>query len=158
MNTAKRHHYRFVGQPLIASIHGPQILDRAECSHRSLGDGPDPIAQALDQLELMARDDHRNALGCFFFQDVAHHIDGDGVETGERFVEDQDVGVVHWRGGRLHTLLVAQARVVDVVVDAFVDPEPAYPDLDPVIGLGAIEGAIESVELGQKRELLALAE
>ena len=106
---------------------GTQLIDGAEGAHRTLADDTHPIAESLNEFELVAREYDRNTLRCLLFEHLAHHVDRDGIESGEGFVEDKDVRVVDQRGCQLHPLLVAQAQVVHVVVDALGDTEIVHP-------------------------------
>lgn len=79
-----------------------------------MGDDPpslqdrDPIADVLDQRELVAGEHDRDAPCGLGAQDLGHGVDRHGVQTGERLVEDEQVGLVQQCHGQLHTLLVAQ--------------------------------------------------
>jgi hypothetical protein len=49
----------------------------------------------------------RALLGLEFEQDFFHQFGVDGIEAGENFVEDQEVGRVHHGGDELNLLLHA---------------------------------------------------
>ena len=78
-------------------------------------DDADAVAQGLDELELVRREQHGHARGGLVAQHAAHHVDRDGVQAGERLVEHQDLGVVHERRGELDALLVAERQLEDLV-------------------------------------------
>ena len=88
---------------------------------------PDPVAQPLHEVELVAGEHHRHALVGLLPQHAAHHVDRDRVEAGERLVEHQDLRVVDECGGELHPLLVAEAQLLHVVVAPLGDAEPLGP-------------------------------
>ena len=81
----------------------------------------------LDQFELMRGQKHRNASPGLFAQDSGHHVGGDRVESGERLVEDQQVGAVHERRGELTPLLVAVRERLHARLSAVAEPEPRQP-------------------------------
>ena len=56
-------------------------------------------------------------------QHAGDDVDREGVEAGERLVEDQHLRVVHERRGDLRALLVAERQRLDVVVQALAEPE-----------------------------------
>ena len=101
-----------------------QLLDRALRHHAPVVDQHDPVAEPLDELELMARehDGHAVVRG-LAAQHAREHVDPDRVEPRERLVEHEQVGLVHERGGELHPLLVAERQRLDPVAAALGDPE-----------------------------------
>ena len=67
------------------------------------------VAEPLDELQLVAREDDRHAvLARLPLQDVREHVDADGIEPGERLVEHEQFRFVDERGGQLHPLLIAE--------------------------------------------------
>ena len=97
---------------------GDQLVERA------LGDGPAVVdddgvlAQVLDEVELVRREQHRGAAASFGDEDLRQRVDGDRVEAGERLVEDQDVGLVDEGADQLDALLVAEREVLEVAATA----------------------------------------
>ena len=88
------------------------------------GEHDQVVAQPLDQVELVAGEQHRDAAGGLLAQQVDHRVDRARVEAGERLVEDQCLGAVHQRGDDLDPLLVAEAELLDPVAGAVGEPEP----------------------------------
>ncbi len=136
-----------VGGPALGGVRGvhlepgravaAQLVDGADGAHRSLGDDPDPVAEPLHEVELVAREDHRHSGFGLLDQHVAHDVDGDGVQARERLVEDQHLRIVHQGGRELDPLLVAEGERVDGVVHALGDAQPARPSCDGGVGLGS---------------------
>ena len=114
-------HQATTGLPARSSV------DRAAGHHAAAAHDADPVADALDEVELMAGEDDGNAGVAALAQHLAHHVDGDRVESGERLVEHQQLRLVQQRGGQLHALLVAEAELLDLVVAPGRDPEPLGP-------------------------------
>ena len=129
-----------------------QLLDVAERDHRPALDDADPVAQRLDQLELVRREQHRHARRGLVAQHPAHHVDRDGVEAGERLVEHQDLGVVDERRGQLHALLVAQRQLEDLVAAPLRDAQ----HLGPVLHRARVaDAASQPVQPRQVDQLVA---
>jgi hypothetical protein len=80
--------------------------------------------QFLDQVELMARQQHRAAAPRLLAQHLADRVDAPGVEPRERLVEDEQVGLVHERHSELDALLVAVGERLDLRLGALGDAEP----------------------------------
>ncbi len=105
----------------------------AELVHRAAGDHPAPVddahavAQPLDELELVAREDDGDSCVRPFAEHVRHHVDGDRVEPGERLVEDEHVRSEDEGGGQLDALLVAQAERLELGVAPVGEAEAVQP-------------------------------
>jgi len=116
-------------------------------------DDPDPVADALDELELVAREHHGHVGRRALVQHLAHGIDRLRVEAGERLVEHEHQRVEHKGRGQLHALLVAVAQALDVVPRAILQAEPVQP-----ARRGGGRGVWRSaVQLREVRQLLARA-
>src|SRR3954447_4155533 len=74
----------------------------------SAADDRDRVAQALDELELVAGEHDGHARPRPLAQHVAQDVDAHRVEAGERLVEDEQLGIVDERGAELGALLGAQ--------------------------------------------------
>ncbi len=108
-------------QPPLAP--GAELLDRAVCHHTACVDQHDRVAQTLDELELVAREDHGDAVvRCLPSQDAREHVDPDRVEARERFVQHQQLRLVHERRRELHPLLVPEGKRLDTIVDRSATP------------------------------------
>ena len=80
-------------------------------------------------------------------QHAAQHVDADRVQAGERLVEDEQLGLVHQRGGELHALLVAERELLDAVAGALGQAEA----LDP-----AVRGRVRILDPVQRGEVAQL--
>ena len=107
----------------------------APCSSRSasrvaggadaaVGDDHEVVAEPLDQLELVAGEQHGRPARRPPAARRRRRLDGDRVEAGERLVEDEDPGRVHQRGRDLRALLVAERETLDVVARPLAEAEP----------------------------------
>jgi hypothetical protein len=111
-------------------------------------DDGDRVAEALHQLELVAGEHDGDAVGGPFEQDLAQRVNSDGVEAGERLVEDQQVGLVGEGRGELDPLLVAEGECLDRLVHPIREPEPLQQGPRAVDG-GALVEPVEPAEVGQ---------
>jgi len=71
----------------------------------SLIDQEDPIAQLLDQVHPMRREQNGRTVVLQFGDHSTQHVLIHRIEPRERFVEDDEVGLVEDRRGELHLLL-----------------------------------------------------
>ena len=71
-------------------------------------DDRDDVADALDQLELVAGEHDGRAPRDLLGQHPRQHVDAHRVEARERLVEHQQARALHERHGQLHPLLVPQ--------------------------------------------------
>src|SRR5450759_5042312 len=79
---------------------GPQLFDRPAGRHLTAVHDADPVAESLDQVELMAGEQHWYDAVALLSKHLAHDVDGQRIEAGERFIQHEDVRVVHQRGGQ----------------------------------------------------------
>ena len=77
-------------------------------------DDRDVLAHILDQIELMAREHDRHTFGSQFAQRPGKGLDTDGIEAGERLIEDQEFGIRGQSRGELHALLVAVGEILEL--------------------------------------------
>ena len=71
-----------------------ELVDGAFRHHASAGDNADAVAQALHQIQLVGGEDDGHALARAVCKHRAHHVHGDGIEAGERFIQNQHIRVV----------------------------------------------------------------
>ena len=122
--------------PVVADVDGslwrrsPQIRQRPRKNDAAVIDDHDILTKVLDQIELMAGEQHRRTLRRQFGQQLGHHTHRDRVEPGERLIEHEQFGLVDQRRDQLDTLLIAVRQAVDCVVDPSVEPEPQQPVVD----------------------------
>ena len=87
---------------------GSQLLDRAGGNQLAGADDDDPVAQALNDVELV-RGEERGDTGLSpLTQDLAHDVHGHRVQAGEGLVQDEQGRVSHEGRGQLDTLLVTE--------------------------------------------------
>ena len=79
----------------------------------------------------MGREQDRSALLFQFEDHVLEHVRIDGIESGERLVHDDQLGLVQQRGDELDLLLHALRHFLDALVDPFRDVEPLRPFARP---------------------------
>src|SRR5690625_3202510 len=104
-----------------------QLVDGSVRDHSALGDDADTVAQPLNEVELVAGEQNGDTCCALFAQNRAHRVHGDRVESGEWFVQHEDFGIMHERGGELHPLLIAQTELPDFLVSSFGQPQLADP-------------------------------
>ena len=95
-----------------------QRLAAAGGTNLAGGDDDEVVAESLNNIKLVAGEQHRNALGGACLQNLGYRVDRDRVKTRERLIEDQHLGVVHQRRGDLHALLVAERECLDLVAQS----------------------------------------
>jgi len=110
-----------------AQASGSELRDRAAGDHPAPVDDAHAVAQPLDELELVAREDDGQPRIGLLTQDCAHDIDGDRIETRERFVEHEQIGSEHECRGQLDALLVAQAQGLHLVGGPLCQAKPLEP-------------------------------
>ena len=104
-----------------------QVVDLAGRHQTAVVDDHDRLAQVLHQVELMTGEQHALARPGLAGEHLAHRVDAGRVKAGERLVEDEQVRVVHERGGELDALLVALRQGLDLVPGPVGDAEPLQP-------------------------------
>ena len=105
-----------------------QLRDRAARDEPAVLDDRDGVAEALDELELVAGEQDRHAgLAGPGDEDLAHDVDADGIQAAERLVEDERDRVVDERRGELHPLLVPQRELLHAVVCAVRHADLLHP-------------------------------
>ena len=85
------------------------------------------FAEVLDQIELVAREQHAAPGLCPFDQDLPDGVDSCRVQSGQGLVEHQELGVVDEGGGQLDTLLVSMRERLDLAVGPIDDVETLQP-------------------------------
>lgn len=101
---------RFKSDRIIAQMTAAQGGDRIGGDHLSLADDADTIAGAFNFFEDVAGEQDGFA-ACFFFGDqLDEGVLHQWIEAGGRFVEDEDLRVVHKGGDDAELLLHALAH------------------------------------------------
>ncbi len=85
------------------------------------------LADVLDQLELVAREQHRCAARRLAAQHLRERLHRDRVEPGEGLVEHQQLRLVHERRRELRPLLVPVRQLLDLRSAALGQSEPVEP-------------------------------
>ena len=124
-------------------------LDRARRDHPAASDDHDVLADVLDEVELVAREDDPDTGRRTFPDDPGHRRDPDRVETGERLIEHEQLGVVDEGGRQLDPLLVAVRQLLELRLRPVGETHPLEPDRGRRVG--ALAG--HPVLLGEVAEL-----
>ena len=90
-----------------------QVFERPESVERALLEDRDLLAELLDDLEDVTREQDRRAAFAERREDVFDGAARDGIDAFERLVEKEHVGSVDERGGERDLLLHAEAVVGD---------------------------------------------
>ena len=106
---------QFVAQ---GRVLGAQVFAGAGRADPALGDDDEVVAESLDDVELVAGEQHGRAGHRAILEHVDHDIHRDRIESRERLVEDEHLGIVHESGRDLGALLVAERELLDVVSPA----------------------------------------
>ncbi len=139
-----------------------QRLAGAGRADATVGDDHEVVAEPLDDVELVRREQHGRT-GCRDIrQHALHRLDGHRVEARERLVEHEHLGAVHEGGGDLRALLVAEREALDRVVRALAEAE-ALEQLErvapgrrgrPAVQAGEVHGLLEQAHLRVQAALL----
>ena len=119
--------------------------------HAAVVDDRDVLADVLDELELMAREEHRRAAGRLAAEHLGERAHGERIEPGEGLVEHEQLGLVQQRRRELGALLVAVRELLDLRAGAIGETEP----LEPRGRRRACRAAAETVQGAEVGELLA---
>jgi hypothetical protein len=85
---------------------GPQLRQLAGQHDPAVLDDHHVLAQVLDQIQLVAGEQHRRAPRRQAGQQLAHDAHGNRAKPGERLIQHQQAGLVHQRRDQLDPLLV----------------------------------------------------
>ena len=96
----------------------------------------------------MAREDDGDSCVRPFAEHARHHVDGDRIEPGERFVEHEHVRPEDECCGQLDPLLVAQAEGLQLGVAPVGETEPVQPAERGLPGFRA-RHAVQLAEVGE---------
>ena len=135
---------------MLPTRRGLELVDGAGGDDAAPGDDDDVLADVLDQVELVAREDDPDAGRGPLLDDLGHRRDADRVQAGERLVEDEQLRVVGERDGQLDPLLVAVRQLLELRLGAVGQAHP----LQPATGRGVRVLAVQPVLLGEVAELL----
>ena len=113
-------------------------------------DDDDVLAEVLDEIELVAGEEHRHPGSRQLLEQPRHGTHRDGIQPGEGFIEDEQVRLVDQGGDELHPLLVAVGQLVHARSRPFRYPQPLEPQVGDPTDLRA--GA--PAELPQVEQLL----
>ncbi len=115
------------------------------------GQDDEVVAEPLDQVELVAGEQHRNLRRDLLAEQVHHRVDRERVETAERLVQDQRDRLVHQRRGDLHPLLVAERQRLQYVGRPLAEPE----SLEQLVGALGRPDRVEPVQPAEEHQLVA---
>ncbi len=130
---------------------GAELVDRAVGDEPPRADDDDPVAEPLDDVELVGGEQRGHPGSGPLSQHLAHDVDGHGVQAREGLVEDEQLGGADEGGRELDARLVAQTQLLDGGAAALGHAEPLGPLLDGALGVGLGD----AVEAGEVPELLA---
>ena len=141
---------------------GAQRVARARSADLAAGDDDELVAEALDDVELMGREQHRRSTRRAFLKHAGDDVDGERIQARERLVEDQHLRLVHEGRRDLRTLLVAQRQRLDVVIEALAESELLEQGATAGRGLrlrvavqsGEVDDLLEHLHLGVQAALL----
>ncbi len=148
--------------PPLGAVLGAQRVAGACGPDAAVGDDHEVVAEALDDVELVRREQHGGS-GCRGIrQHALHRLDRHRVEARERLVEHEHLGAVHERRGDLRALLVAEREALDGVVRALAEAEPlqqlervaARGGRGPAVQPGEVHGLLEHAHLRVEAALL----
>jgi type IV pilus assembly protein PilA len=114
----------------------------------------DALGEAFGDVEDVGGEDDSVSAANEIEEDVLHETGGAGVETGERFIEQHDGGLVDERAAERHLLFHAAGKTLDGVVAFF----PEAEGLKQFFGAGLAGGRGEIPERGDELEVFERAE
>ena len=106
---------------------GGEVVEGAVGDGAAAIDDDRVLAQVLDEVELVRREQHRRAAARLAHEHLGQGVDGDRVESGERLVEHEHVGLVDEGADQLHALLVAEREVLEVAPRPVAEVEALQP-------------------------------
>ena len=130
---------------------GTDGVDLAVEHHFRMVDQGDAVTDLLDRGHVVRRKEDGVPLVAQFEYLAFEQFGIDGIETAERFVEDEQLGLVDDGDDELHLLLHALGELFELLAPPRHDPELLEPRLDAAFGFAVAE----PFELGQVDGLLA---
>ena len=125
-----------------------QLSNRTIQNDLPVCDDHDVLTEVFDKVELVAGEHNRSAMVGSFDEDFDHGLDADRVEPGERFVEDQQLGIMYERGGELDSLLIAVRQFFESAVRS-VARSSRSNQADGSASGGSFCHTVQSTEVGQ---------
>src|SRR5450755_575637 len=84
-----------------------EVVDAAACHQLAVVDDRHRLAEILDEIELMTGEQDTTSGVCALDENLADVVYTRWVKTRQRFVEHDQLGLVHERRGELYSLLIA---------------------------------------------------
>ena len=134
----------------VPPVAGPDVGHDAVEHRQAAVYQADRLAEGLDLLHEVRREDHRRAALALLEDEVLQEARVDGVEAGEGLVEDDEVGLVDDRRRELHLLLHALRQVAGVGLRVGGEADAFEPRVRAPRRLGLVEPA----NGGEERQLL----
>ena len=109
-----------------------QLVGAALGNDPAVGQDDEVVTQSLDEVELMGAEEYRNTGTGDFGENGGHRIDGNRIQAGEGFVEDEGHWLTEQGRNDLDALLVAQREFGELVLGPIGQAEPlqVLHDLD----------------------------
>jgi hypothetical protein len=104
-----------------------QVVDVPGGDDATAVDDRDVLADVLHELELMAREENGGTAGRLAAEHLGERAHGEGIESRERLVEHEQLGLVQERRRKLGALLVPVRELLDLRAGAVGEVEPLEP-------------------------------
>ena len=127
-----------------------QLVHRSRHDQAAVVDDRHLLAEVLHLVELVAAEEHAAPGSGLIDQHLADGVDAGGIQSRQRLVQHQQLGIVDQRGRQLHPLLVPMRQRLHLGVPPVGDVEPFEP---AVGGCGSVCCA-EPVQPAQVLDLL----
>src|SRR5215203_387240 len=138
-------------QPVGVAAHPPlDVLERSVQHGSAIGDQADVVAHPLGQLHAVGGEHDALARGPVLPEQVPEQLLVDGIEAGERLVQDEQVRLVENGADELHLLLHALRQLLDLGFGPLGELHPLQPALD----VGPELGPLEAADLAEEEELV----
>src|SRR5713226_2528128 len=110
----------------------------------------DSVAQPLYEVKLVTGEQHGSATLCLSSQNLGQRIHSRWIQTCERFIQDQQLGLINESDRQLHSLLIAVGESHDPVELSTIESERG----DPPLRLGRGCRPLQSMESREVSDLI----
>ena len=111
-----------------------KVLERVDDDQPALAKDRQTVGDALDLRQRVRRQEHRAALGAHLSQQRVEALLDERIQPGDRFVQDQQLGLVHEGLDQADLLPVPGRQVADGAIDIGAEPldqRVAHARIDP---------------------------